>query len=216
MIPTGSHRLLLFNRPSSSVPGPFEGCVLSILYTDLPRDFRGLLYKALQTTYVQLPALRVSACCLRLWARCCTRCLLSGNPRLHRPHLPPLFLTRTLTLTCPQGFRMLSAFVGAVLHALLPSRFLTAAQVVARLADRRIGYSEATKMLQVGKGPTGLVGGQRWRSRVGRDHQGSSWPQHLHCDTKRQTKGKHGNSGWLADRRIGYSQDVASGVRDGR
>lgn len=47
-----------------------------------------------------------------------------------------------------QGFRMLSAFVGAVLHALLPSRFLTAAQVVARLADRRIGYSEATKMLQ--------------------------------------------------------------------
>ncbi len=46
---------------------------------------------------------------------------------------------------------MLSAFVGAVLHALLPSRFLTAAQVVARLADRRIGYSEAIKMLQVGQ-----------------------------------------------------------------
>ncbi|GLI66332.1 hypothetical protein VaNZ11_010112 [Volvox africanus] len=47
-----------------------------------------------------------------------------------------------------QGFRWLAETVGGLLSAILPKTFLSAPQVLARLEDRRIGYSEAIKMLQ--------------------------------------------------------------------
>ncbi|KAG2498634.1 hypothetical protein HYH03_003381 [Edaphochlamys debaryana] len=47
-----------------------------------------------------------------------------------------------------QCFRALSHFVGAILSFIAPGRFLSAPQVVSRLEDRRIGYSEVMKMLQ--------------------------------------------------------------------
>ncbi|GLC51886.1 hypothetical protein PLESTB_000559400 [Pleodorina starrii] len=47
-----------------------------------------------------------------------------------------------------QGFRWLSEAVGGLLSAILPKTFLSAPQVLQRLEDRRIGYSEVIKMLQ--------------------------------------------------------------------
>ncbi|GIL74383.1 hypothetical protein Vretimale_2101 [Volvox reticuliferus] len=47
-----------------------------------------------------------------------------------------------------QGFRWLAETVGGLLSAVLPKTFLSAPQVLARLEDRRIGYSEVIKMLQ--------------------------------------------------------------------
>ncbi|KAG2429476.1 hypothetical protein HXX76_010713 [Chlamydomonas incerta] len=50
--------------------------------------------------------------------------------------------------TITQGFFRLAALVGSLLSALVPGRFLNAAQVVSKLTDRRIGYSEVIRMLQ--------------------------------------------------------------------
>ncbi|EFJ50014.1 hypothetical protein VOLCADRAFT_117025 [Volvox carteri f. nagariensis] len=47
-----------------------------------------------------------------------------------------------------QGFRWLAETVGGLLSAVMPKTFLSAPQVLARLEDRRIGYSEVIKMLQ--------------------------------------------------------------------
>eukprot|EP00198_Chlamydomonas_reinhardtii_P010201 XP_001699538.1 predicted protein [Chlamydomonas reinhardtii] len=47
-----------------------------------------------------------------------------------------------------QGFFALAAAVGSLLAALVPGRFMNAGQVLSKLEDRRIGYSEVIRMLQ--------------------------------------------------------------------